>query len=100
MCLNEQDMHIHQQQQEHNWESRDKRKDSWEWGRNTVREMGWGMIHSQETRTKERGHSEGEEEVAEEDAVEWLANAQASTLPAMCTRGSGRRKRQTCIAAQ
>jgi hypothetical protein len=29
------------------------------------------MICSQETRTKERGHSGGEE-VTEEDAVEWL----------------------------
>lgn len=34
------------------------------------------MVRRQETRTKEREHSEGEE-VAEEDAVKWLANAQA-----------------------
>ena len=44
------------------------------------------MIRSQETRTKERGHSGGEE-VTKEDTVEWLANAQALTSSAMCTKG-------------
>ena len=44
------------------------------------------MIRSQETRTKERGHSGGEE-VAEECAVEQLANARASPSSAMRTKG-------------
>jgi hypothetical protein len=79
-------MRMHQRQRERSRESRNESKDSWEWGRDTVREVGWGMIRSQETRTKERGHSGGEE-VAEEDAVKRLANAQASASSAMCTKG-------------
>ena len=53
---------------------------------NAAREVGWGMIHGQETRAKGRGHSGGEE-VTEEDPVERLANARASTLSALCTKG-------------
>ena len=54
---------MHQQQQEYNWELRNESKDSWEWGRNTVRDVGWGMIRS----TEERGNNGGEE-VTKDDA--------------------------------
>jgi len=63
---NEQDTRMHQRQRERNRESRNESKDSWEWGRNAVREVGWGMVRSRQTRTKRR-HSGGEE-VAAEDA--------------------------------
>jgi len=46
---------MHQRQRERNRESRNENKDSWEWGINAVREVGWGMIRRQEKKTKERG---------------------------------------------
>ena len=58
---------MHQRPRERNRKSRNEGKDSWEWGRNAVREVEWGMIRNRQTRTKERGHSGGEG-VVEEDA--------------------------------
>ena len=59
-------MCTHQRQRERSQKLRNKSKDSWALRRNAVREVGWGMTCSQQMRTKEGGHSGGEEDTGDD----------------------------------